>query len=70
MAHTNLLRMTKQYRIQVGIVDSCGKTGLKDFGCTSSDHTQCKMKASKRLRSDQPRNEKSHKRALNIINTE
>ena len=56
MAHTNLLRMAKEYRIQVGIVDSGGKTGLKDFGCTSIDHTWCKMKASKRLRSDQPRN--------------
>ena len=57
MAHTNLLRTTKEYRIKVDIVDSCGKTGLKVFGCTSRDHTWCKMKASKRLRRDQPRNE-------------
>ena len=56
MAHANLLRTAKKYRIEVDIVDSCGKTGLKDFGCTSRDHTWCKMKASKRLRSDQPRN--------------
>ena len=62
--------MAKEYRIQVGMVDSCGKTGLKDFGCTSSDHTQCKMKARKRLRSNQPRNGNSHKRALSITNTE
>ena len=48
MAHRNLLRMAKEYRIQVGIVDSYGKTGLKRFGRTSSDHTQCKMKASKK----------------------
>ena len=70
MAHTNLLRAAKEYHIQVDIVDSCGKTGLKDFGFTSRGHTWCKMKASKRLRSDQPRNEQSHKQALSIINTE
>ena len=57
MAHTNLLRTAKEYRIQVDILDSCGKTGLKDFGGTSRGHTQCKMKVSKRLGSDQPRNE-------------
>ena len=57
MAHTNLLSTAKEYRRQVDIVDSCGKTGLKDFGCTSSDYTYCKMKASKRLRRGQPRNE-------------
>ena len=39
MAHANLLRTTRKYRIEVGIVDSYGKTGLKGFGCTSSDHT-------------------------------
>ena len=39
MAHANLLRMAKEYRIYVEIVDSCGKTGLKVFGCTRSDHT-------------------------------
>ena len=49
MADENLLRTAKEYHIQVDIVDSCGKTGLKDFGCTSSDHTQCKMKASKKI---------------------
>ena len=49
MAHTNLLRMAKEHHIQVDIVDSCGKTGLKDFGCTSRDHTQCKMKANKKI---------------------
>ena len=57
MEHTNLLRTAKEYPVWAGIVDSCGKTGLKDFGCTSRGHTWCKMKASKRLRSDQPRNE-------------
>ena len=57
MTHTNFLRTAEEYRILVDIVDSCGKTGLKGFGCTSRDHTWCKMKASKRLRSDQPRNE-------------
>ena len=31
MADANLLRTAKEYRIQVDIVDSCGKTGLKDF---------------------------------------
>ena len=35
MAHANLLRTVKEYRIYVDIVDSCGKTGLKDFGCTT-----------------------------------
>ena len=49
MAHANLLRTAKEYRKQVDIVDSCGKTGLKDFGCTSRDHTWCKMKASKKI---------------------
>ena len=49
MAHANLLRTAKEYHIQVDIVDSCGKTGLKDFGCTSKGHTQCKMKASKMI---------------------
>ena len=49
MAHANLLRTAWKYRIQVGIVDSYGKTGLKGFGCTSSDHTYCKMKASKKI---------------------
>ena len=39
MAYANLLRMAWKYRIYVGIVDSQGKTGLKGFGCTSSDHT-------------------------------
>ena len=39
MAHTNLLRMEKEYHIYIGMVDSYGKTGLKDFACTSSDHT-------------------------------
>lgn len=39
MAHANLLRIAKEYRIYVDIVDSCGKTGLKIFGCTSSNHT-------------------------------
>ena len=39
MAHANLLKKAKEYRIWVDIVDSCGKTGLMDFGCTSSDHT-------------------------------
>ena len=29
MAHTNLLRRAKEYRIYVDIVDSCSKTGLK-----------------------------------------
>ena len=48
MAHANLLRMAWKYRIQVGIVDSYGKTGLKDFGRTSRDHTWCRMKASKK----------------------
>ena len=56
MAHANFLRTAKEYRIQVDIVDSYGKTGLKDFGHTSSAHTWCKMKASKRLGSEQPRN--------------
>ena len=49
MAHANFLRAAKEYRIQVDIVDSCGKTGLKDFGCTSRGHTWCKMKASKKI---------------------
>ena len=49
MAHANFLRMAWKYRIQVGIVDSYGKTSLKGFGCTSSDHTQFKMKASKNI---------------------
>ena len=49
MAHADLLRTAWKYRIQVGIVDSYGKTSLKGFGCTSSDHTQCKMKASKNI---------------------
>ena len=49
MAHANLLRSAKEYRIYVDIVDSYGKTGLKDFGCTSRDHTWCKMKASKKI---------------------
>ena len=49
MAHTNLLRTAKEYRKQVDIVDSCGKTGLKDFGCTSRGHTWYKMKASKKI---------------------
>ena len=49
MANKNLLRMAKEYCIQVDIVDSCGKTGLKDFGCTSRDHTWCKMKPSKKI---------------------
>ena len=56
MAHANFLRTAKEYRIKVDIVDSRGKTGLKDFGCKSRDHTWCKMKASKRLGSDQLRN--------------
>ena len=56
MAHANFLRTAKEYRIEVDTVDSCGKTSLNDFGCTSRDHTWCKMKATKRLRSDQPRN--------------
>ena len=49
MAHANFLRTAKEYHIQVDIEDSCGKTGLKDFGCTSRDHTWCKMKASKKI---------------------
>ena len=49
MTHANLLRTGQKYRIQVDIVDSCGKTGLKDFGCTSRDHTWCRMKASKKI---------------------
>ena len=66
MAYANLLRTAKELRYS-GIM---WQNWFKGFGCTSSDHTLCKMKASKRLRSDQPRNEQSHKRALSIINTE
>ena len=31
MAHTILLRTARKYRIEAGTVDSCGKTGFKDF---------------------------------------
>ena len=68
MAHTNLLR-TRKYRIQVDMVDSYGKTGFKDFGCTSSISTQYKWRLANRFRSNQPRNKNSHKRALSITNT-
>ena len=70
MAHANLLRTAKEYRIQVDMVDSCGKTGLEDFGCTSSDHTQCKMKASKKIEKRPTKNRNYHKHALNITNIE
>ena len=69
MADANLLIMARKYRIQVGMVDSYGKTGLKDFGCTSSTSTQYKWRLANRLRSNQPKNENDHKRALNITNT-
>ena len=49
MAHANLLTAAKEYYIQVDIMDSCGKTGLKNFACTSRGHTWCKMKASKKI---------------------
>ena len=47
VAHTNLLRTAWEYRTQVGMVDSCGKTVFKDFGCTSSTSTYYKWRLAK-----------------------
>ena len=69
MAHTNLLGTTGRYHIYVGIVDSCGLWGLRDWMHKHYSRL-VQVKASKRLGSDKLESDNSHEHALKLINTE
>ena len=60
LAHTNLLRTARKYRIYVGMVDSYGKTWFKDFGCK---YYFCLVQvvASKKIEKQPTQKQKSHK---------
>ena len=55
VAHVNLLGVVVKYHIQVDMVDTFGIFWFLVVGCTSRDHTQYRMKASKKKDCDQLR---------------